>query len=63
MELRNYCCQIINLVLVHENTSMWNGTDRGGRLVPTGVYIYRLVAVPENGGETFAASRKMVMMK
>ena len=35
----------------------WNGTDARGRIVPTGVYLYRLKA----GG--FVSSRKMLLLK
>lgn len=40
---------------LHEQ--MWNGTDQHGNSVPSGVYIYRMVA-----GE-FIESKKMVMLK
>ncbi len=36
---------------------IWNSTDQNGNAVPSGVYIYRMVA-----GE-FMESRKMVLMK
>ncbi len=41
----------------------WQGKDHSGKAVPSGVYIYRLVAVPSNAGERFVASRKMLLLK
>ncbi|MBW7995876.1 MAG: choice-of-anchor D domain-containing protein [Candidatus Glassbacteria bacterium] len=40
-----------------EHTVFWDGTDERGRGVPSGVYIYRLLA----GGRAF--TRKMVLLK
>ena len=42
---------------------VWDGKDRSDRAVPTGVYIYRLVATPANGGQPFVAGRKMLLLK
>ncbi len=42
---------------------VWNGTDAQGRTVPTGIYIYRLVAASVESDQRFTASRKMVMMR
>ncbi len=41
-----------------EYTAQWNGKDAAGRLVPSGIYFYRLVA----GMKTLAA-RKMILMQ
>jgi len=42
---------------------VWDGKDQSGRLVPTGIYIYRLVANSTESDEQFTAARKMVLMK
>ncbi len=39
----------------------WHGTDADGRLVPSGVYIYKLEATSSRGN--FIASKKMVLQK
>ncbi len=41
----------------------WQGRNRAGRALPSGIYLYRLLAVPSNGGETFVATRKMLLLK
>jgi hypothetical protein len=41
----------------------WSGFDAAGRALSSGVYLYRLKAVPVNGGELFNEMRKMVLMK
>jgi len=35
----------------------WDGTDKSGRVVPSGVYLYRLTT------DSFTASRKMLLLK
>ena len=42
---------------------VWNGTDHSGRLVPSGIYIYRLVAASTASDKRFTNSRKMVLLK
>ncbi|UCD39075.1 MAG: T9SS type A sorting domain-containing protein [Fidelibacterota bacterium] len=42
---------------------IWDSRDMNGVLVPTGVYIYRFVAVGHETNERFEASKKMVLMK
>ena len=42
---------------------VWDGTDLAGRLVPTGIYIYRLVATSTESGERFVGSKKIVLME
>ncbi len=41
----------------------WGGTDNNGQPVAAGIYLYRLVAVPSNGGQPFTSTRKMVLLK
>jgi len=42
---------------------IWDGRDQSGRLVPTGLYIYQLVAASMESGQRFTANRKLVLMK
>jgi len=41
----------------------WKGVDMNGVDVPTGTYLYRIDAVPANGGATFSSTKKMVLSK
>ena len=41
----------------------WQGRDRAGRALPSGIYIYRLLAIPAEGGKPFIATRKMLLLK
>ena len=41
----------------------WAGKDESGQRIPTGIYIYRLAAIPLDGGEPFVASHKVVLLK
>ena len=43
---------------------LWDGRDDGGNSVSSGVYIYRLAALSQNGEQIFfAESRKMMLIK
>ncbi len=42
---------------------VWDGRNEAGQAVPTGIYIYRLVATSIKTGERFVANRKMVLLK
>lgn len=42
---------------------VWNGTDRSGRLVPSGIYLYRLVATSTESDRRFTTSKKMLLLK
>ncbi len=42
----------------------WNGTDRSGNIVPTGIYFYRITATSlSNPKDSFSQVRKMLFMK
>ena len=41
----------------------WQGKDHSGQAVPSGVYLYRLVAIPAEGGKPYIASRKLLLLK
>jgi hypothetical protein len=42
---------------------VWDGKDNAGRVVPSGIYFYRISALPTAGGREFTQVRKMVLMK
>ena len=42
----------------------WDGRDRAGRRLASGMYVYQLIAQAENGsGTAFKETRKMILMK
>ncbi len=41
----------------------WNGEDRRGHEVASGVYLYRLRVKPVDGGPSFEAARRMLLLK
>jgi flagellar hook assembly protein FlgD len=41
----------------------WDGTNEIGNHLSSGVYFYRMKAVPVNGGKTFNDSRKLVYLR
>lgn len=43
--------------------STWNGKDKNGRSVSSGVYLYSLMAKSKETGEMFTKSNKMVLLK
>ncbi|MBX2992946.1 MAG: T9SS type A sorting domain-containing protein [Bacteroidetes bacterium] len=46
------------------HTAMWNGTNRAGNNVATGVYFYRMEAKPTSGkAGTFMRVQKMLLLK
>jgi len=56
--------------LVNENLragfhiALWNGRNSLGQTVATGVYFYRLTAIPQSGsGGEFVQSKKMVLLR
>lgn len=42
---------------------VWKGQDNNGAVVSSGVFFYRLVASPVNGGESFISMKKMTLAK
>ncbi len=42
---------------------VWNGRNRDGLQVATGVYFYRLEAHPSDGGAPFVSVKRMILMK
>ncbi len=42
---------------------IWNGKDHSGRLVPSGIYLYRIVAASTESDRRFTTSRKMLLLK
>jgi len=55
--------QVINTLLDHEtapaglNEVVWRGRDAGGRIVPAGLYFYRL----ESG--SYSETKRVVLLK
>ncbi len=41
----------------------WNGLDNLGRSVGSGLYFYKLTAVPTAGGQGFSSTKKMTLLK
>lgn len=44
-------------------TVLWNGRNRSGSQVASGIYFYRIEAKPTNGEATFTDLKKMVLLK
>ncbi|MFC1481351.1 right-handed parallel beta-helix repeat-containing protein [Candidatus Neomarinimicrobiota bacterium] len=42
---------------------VWAGKDDSGKPLPSGVYLYRLVARPTDGSAAFTETRKMLLLK
>jgi hypothetical protein len=42
---------------------LWNGKNNAGVQVASGVYLYRMVAKPANGGQPFTSLKKMILLK
>jgi hypothetical protein len=51
------------LVPAGRNAVVWNGTDRAGKGVASGVYLYRFGAMNPGGKMAFTQVRKMLLMK
>ncbi|MBC6950768.1 hypothetical protein DWB58_22810, partial [candidate division KSB1 bacterium] len=41
----------------------WNGANDAEQKAASGLYVYRLIATPVNGGQTFRASGKLLLTK
>jgi flagellar hook assembly protein FlgD len=41
----------------------WDGKDKDGKEVSSGIYFYRIVAHAVDGGEDFVECRKMTLLK
>ncbi|MFC1481642.1 3-coathanger stack domain-containing protein [Candidatus Neomarinimicrobiota bacterium] len=41
----------------------WNSVTKGGRPVPSGIYIYRLIARPTDGSKPYVKTHKMLLLK
>jgi hypothetical protein len=44
-------------------TVVWNGKNRAGNQVASGMYLYRIEARPADGGQPFTSLKKMVLLK
>lgn len=55
---------IINTELpAGKHAVVWNGQDNSGRIVSTGLYFYRMKAVPFSGGTGYDGMKKMILLK
>lgn len=43
--------------------SLWDGTDKTGRQVATGIYFYQLTTISSESGKVFTQSNKMLLLK
>jgi Peptidase family C25 len=58
-----YAAEASNLLAnYHSDMFPWNGRDLRGDRVATGVYIYKVVAYPENGSDAVEEFGKLVLM-
>ncbi|MCF7857848.1 MAG: T9SS type A sorting domain-containing protein [Candidatus Cloacimonetes bacterium] len=48
--------------LTGEHQVAWNGADKNGKIMPSGIYFYNLTA-EMNGENTYSNSRKMIILK
>jgi flagellar hook assembly protein FlgD len=46
-----------------EHFAQWYGADHNGAFVPSGLYFYKLTALPLNGGKPFRAAKKMLLIR
>jgi len=42
---------------------VWDGKNRRGNLVSSGIYIYRMIATSVEMGEQYVMTRKMLLLK
>jgi len=63
----SYGQEVTTLVSGYEEAGFkqveWDGKNRHGKAVASGVYIYRLNARSLNGGGKFIQSKKMVLIR
>ena len=43
--------------------TVWDGRDAAGRVVASGIYLYRIEVKGPDGGEAYSAVRKMALVK
>lgn len=59
--------EISNLVSENLNPGVfkitWDGKGTNGNQAPSGMYFYRIIATPNNGGEPYIETRKMLLLK
>ena len=60
---RKVCTLVNGLEPAGYRSAVWNGRDRSGLPVSSGIYIYRLTAEGQRTGEKFAKSGKMLLLE
>lgn len=60
---KNDCLNYIMALALTRKKGSCFSKMRYGEKVPSGVYFYRLTAKPEENGEAFEATRKLLLLK
>ena len=50
-------------IMAGTHHSIWNGKDKNGRSVSSGVYLIQMKAISTNGKKHFTNSQKIVLLK
>jgi len=64
----NISGQVVRTLVASEQApgtyrQVWDGRDRSGHAVASGIYLCRLQVIPNDGGKPFVAVRKMALAR